>query len=115
MCVVLGGLLAAHLVLPGNSRPPLAARENQHLVHRVHFVADVASHGDLHRHQLAEEPRVQHFPELPESPHLRREVGEVHHLVLGRGGRHLRVFALQYRICREGSEGLGWWWSFGNA
>lgn len=87
-------LLEAHLILPSDSRPPLSTRENQHLVHSVHFITDISPHGDLHRYKLAEKTRVQHFSELSESAHVGGEFGEVDHFVLGWGGRHFGVFAL---------------------
>jgi hypothetical protein len=91
--------LEGHLIFARNSRFSLTTCKDQHLIYSVHFIANIASDWNLHRHELAEQSSVQHFPELPESSHFGSELGEVDHLMLRRRGRHLRIFALEYGCC----------------
>jgi hypothetical protein len=60
----------------------------------MHLIANISSDRNLHRHKLAEQSRVQDFSELPESAHIRSKLWEVHHFVLGWGGRHFWIFAV---------------------
>ena len=84
----------AYLILPSNSRFPFTARKDQHLIHSMHLIANIPSDRNLHRHKLAEKPRVQDFSELPESSDIRSEFWEVLHFVFGWGGRHFWIFAV---------------------
>jgi len=96
-----------HLMLAGDGGPALSAREDENLVDSVHFVADVASDGDLHGDELRVEPGVEDFPELAEGSHFGRQLGEVDHLVLGGIARDVRIFAHGCCGRGEGSEGGG--------
>jgi hypothetical protein len=93
--------MGAYLIFARNSRLSLTTCKDQDLIYSVHFIANVASNRNLHRHELAEQSSVQDFPELPESSHFGSELREVDHLMLRRRGRHLRIFALEYRCCRK--------------
>lgn len=70
-----GALFAADLREPG------AVREEQRLVDRVHFFADVAVGRNFHGDELAVQPRVQHLPEHAEPSLLAEQVLEHGHLV----------------------------------
>jgi hypothetical protein len=76
--------LEAYLILARNSRFSLTTCKDQNLIYSVHFIANVSSNRNLHRHELAEQSSVQDFPELPESSHFGSELWEIDHLMLGR-------------------------------
>jgi hypothetical protein len=82
----------------------------------MHFISNIPSDGNLHRHKLAKQAGVQDFSELSESSHIRSQFGEVDHFVLGWGGRHFGVFGAEDVGCGEEPEGLGcWFWESGDA
>jgi hypothetical protein len=49
---------SAYLILASDSRFALTTCEDQNLINSVYLIANVASNGDLHRHELAEQSSV---------------------------------------------------------
>lgn len=82
-----------NLLPPRHHRLPLPTRKQQHLIHRVHLVANVPADRNLHRHELAVQARVQDLAELAEGADLGRQAREVDHLVFGGLSGHGGVFA----------------------
>lgn len=94
-----------YLIPPRHSRLPLATSKDEHLVDRMHFIANVATDGDLHRDDLTVKTRMHDFPELAERADFGGEFGEVDHLVFRRVRGHGGVFAHFGGREGEGADG----------